>query len=179
MRKFLVLFGLLFALTVNAQQMPSIAGVTFGWSYSSCKRVLDNRFNNGESSYQSYSDELSYYNVSFGGYRFNYVNFDFQSDGSRTYLYYISFVCSFEVSDSKSATSFRDSLYETYKQKYEFRWSGEDDGYKYYVLGHDPHDPDNGFIIISTMKSTNGKGEMKLFTSVSYTTSFIDPVDEI
>lgn len=177
---------LLFILSIHcdlfSQNMPSVAGVEFGSTYETCKSILDVRFNGGESSYQSEKNTLSYSgNISFGGETFDYVNFGFQSDGRLTYLNHIEFVSRFDQSDTESAKIMRDRLFLTFKEKYDFRWSKKDyQGFLYYVLGHDPINKEDGFVVISTCRGKTKGGENKVWTEVTYgPTQFISVSDEI
>lgn len=168
-------------LNISAQEMPSVAGVTYGWSYDKCKRVLDNKFNGGDNSYQLDKNKLQYRNIPFANSFFDYVDFNFQSDGSTTYLSSVYFVSSYDLSEIESAKKQRDQLYRLYSKKYEYRWDGKDEnGFKYYVLGYHPQNVDNGFIVISTWKGKNNGGIMKYWTQVAYTgIDFVKPTDEI
>ena len=177
---------LLFILSIHcdlfSQNMPSVAGVEFGSTYEICKDILDMKFNGGESSYQSEKNALYYYgNISFGGETFDYVNFGFQSDGTRTYLNYIEFVSRFDIPDTEGAKKQRDRLLLTFKDKYEFRWSKPNDqGFYHYVLGYDPINKEDGFVVISTRKGKTKGGEYKIWTEVTYGPFyFVKPTDEI
>ena len=117
------------------KSLPTVVGVRFGDNYTSCKRVLDKRFNGGRDSYQYSTNKLRYDDVSFAGERFDYVDFEFQVEGNATYLYFISFVSRFNLSSDEYAKQQRDRLYTVFLQKYEFRWSGTDkDGFKYWTV---------------------------------------------
>lgn len=162
--------------------MPSVAGVKFGWSYSQCKQILDNRFNGGKISNQYVPNELYYNDVYFANEYFSYVRFRFQVDSSNnTYLSYISFFASFDINDTKNVKNKRDRLFNFYKEKYEFRWSDVDkDGWKYYVLGYDPFKIEDGFVVIAASKMDTQAGVPKLWTELHYgPINFIDPQDEI
>jgi len=158
-----------------------VVGVQFGWSLSKCKSILDKRFNNGEDSYQLNKNVLTYYDIDFANETFNYVIFSFQNDGTHTYLSSILFNSRFNLDQAKYAKGQRDRLFEVFSKKYNYRWQGTDDnGYKYYVLGEDPKNKENGFIVISTGKGKTNKGETKLWTTVTYgPIPFINLNDEI
>ncbi|MCD7721761.1 MAG: hypothetical protein LUI09_05980 [Prevotellaceae bacterium] len=166
---------------LSARDMPAIAGVSFGSSYQSCKDFLDRRFNGGKSSYQSDANRLTYYEVEFGGQYYSYVEFEFQTDGYSTFLSYIEFDIRYEVSEVEAAKKKRDALYAIYSNKYDFRWDGTtDDGFKYYILGHDPLSYENGFVGIGITKAKTKAGDMKIWVNVSYgPVNFINPIDEI
>lgn len=175
------IFLLICELSSNAQTMPSVAGVTFGQSYENCKSILDKQYNNGETSYQLTANELHYTDIRFGGSYFDYVEFDFQVVGGVSHLCRIEFVSRFDLSDSKMAKAQRDALLDTFKDKYEFRWDGKnDDGYVYYVLGHNPVKTEDGFVVIQTYKGKSNGGKLFLWTTVTYGPVYtIDPTDEI
>ena len=166
-----------------AETFPSVAGVTFGNSYDTCKFILDRRFNRGKKSYQSSALRLTYYNISFAGEEFDYVDFIFQSEGTRTYLSQVQFSCGFSLTSNslEDAKSMRDRLYKTFSEKYEFRWSGTNkDGFKYYVLGYSPNDDNDGFVVIGVYKIETKGGTMKYWAEVSYgPVNFIDSIGEI
>lgn len=180
-KQLILLFAILIPITLFSQDMPSVAGVEFGSTYESCKITLDNRYNGGTSSYQSENNTLCYNNVNFGGESFDYVNFCFQNDGNKTYLYYIEFVSRFNLTDAKYAKDQRDRLFSTFKEKYDFRWKNTDsDGFICYVLGHDPQNKENGFVAIQTEKRKTKGGDEKIWTVVSYgPVKFINVTDEI
>ena len=164
-----------------SQEMPTVAGVEYGWSYEQCKKVLDNRFNAGKDSYQLDSNTLNYKNINFANEYFDYVNFNFQSNGKRSYLYEIEFEQKFDLSDEEMAKYERDKLEKVYEQKYELRWTKKNEyGFEYYVLGHNPNNKDDGFIIIGIDKDKTRAGVMKLWTYVFYTAvNFVNASDEI
>lgn len=168
-------------LQLKAQDLPSVAGVTFGDSYANCKAKLDKRFNGGKVSYQSTANLLEYRDITFADEHFDYVEFKFQSNGETTYLSYISFVSSFDLSNASYAKNKRDRLLKLFSGKYEIRWDGiNEDKFAYYVLGNNPNKPEDGFIVIDTNKSKNNGGQMKYWTTLSYgPVTFISPSDEI
>ena len=108
---YLCVLFLLCVITLSAQSLPTVVGVRFGDNYTSCKRVLDKRFNGGRDSYQYFTNKLRYDDVSFAGERFDYVDFEFQVDGNATYLYSIFFVSRFNLSSDEYAKQQRDRLY--------------------------------------------------------------------
>lgn len=182
MKRLLFTICLMFVVTFCvAETLPSVAGVTFGNSYDTCKSILDKRFNGGKDSYQDSPNKLTYYDVSFAGEEFDYVNFEFQAEGNATYLYYISFFRSFDLNSAEYAKRQRDRLYTVFSEKYDFRWSGTDeDGFKYYIFGHSPNKREDGFIKIKTLKGKTNGGEMKYWTYLSYgPVNFVNPSDEI
>lgn len=172
------IFLLVSVLCTNAQNMPSVAGVTFGQSYDRCKSILDSKYNNGGESYQITANKLRYNDIRFGGSYFDYVDFDFQPTCG---LCMIKFVSRFNLSESKYAKSQRDALLNTFREKYELRWDGtNDDGYRYYVLGHNPKKPDDGFVVIETYKGPSNSGKLFLWTTVTYGPVYtVDVKDEI
>ncbi len=182
MKRLLFTICLMFVVTFCvAETLPSVAGVMFGSRYSTCKTILDKRFNGGKDSYQTSPNKLTYYDVSFAGEEFDYVNFEFQAEGNATYLYYISFFRSFDLNSAEYAKRQRDRLYTVFSEKYDFRWSGTDeDGFKYYIFGHSPNKREDGFINIKTLKGKTNGGEMKYWTNLSYgPVNFVNPSDEI
>lgn len=183
MKRFLftIILMLAFASLGKTQGLPSVAGVTFGSRYSACKTILDQRFNGGKDSYQTFPNKLTYNDVSFAGERFDYVDFEFQVEGNATYLYYISFYSRFDLNSAEYAKLQRDRLYTVFSGKYDFRWSGTDkDGFKYYIFGHSPNNRENGFINIGTSKIETQGGKMKYWTILSYgPVNFVNPSDEI
>ena len=178
---YLCVLFLLCVITLSAQSLPTVVGVRFGDNYTSCKRVLDQRFNGGKDSYQNSTNKLTYYDVSFAGEQFDYVDFDFQVEGSATYLYSIFFASRFNLNSAEYAKRQRDRLYTVFLEKYDFRWSGTDkDGFKYYIFGHSPNNRENGFINIRTSKGETKGGEMKYWTTLSYgPVNFVNLSDEI
>ena len=178
---FLLFFTSSTLLATAQEEMPSVAGVKLGESYSTCKVKLDKRFNGGKESYPITANELTYYNVTFADEYFDYVDFYFQTDGTVTRLSCIVFTKSFDLADVEYAKEQRDRLFKSYSDKYEVRWDGVDkNDFKYYVLGHNPIKPEEGLIVIGITKGKNNKGEMKLWTKVSYgPVLLINPTDEI
>lgn len=178
---YLCVLFLLCVITLSAQSLPTVVGVRFGDNYTSCKRVLDKRFNGGRDSYQNSTNKLTYYDVSFAGEQFDYVDFDFQVEGSATYLYSIFFASRFNLNSAEYAKRQRDRLYTVFLEKYDFRWSGTDkDGFKYYIFGHSPNNREDGFINIRTSKGETKGGEMKYWTTLSYgPVNFVNLSDEI
>lgn len=77
MRHFIFIVFIFIFCNIKAQE---VAGVSFGMSYDQCKAILDKKFNNGKSSYQSESNKLSYYDVLFAGETFSSLTCKFQSD---------------------------------------------------------------------------------------------------
>lgn len=100
---YLCVLFLLCVIPLSAQSLPTVVGVRFGDNYTSCKRVLDQRFNGGKDSYQNSTNKLTYYDVLFADEQFDYVNFEFQAEGNATYLYFISFFRSFNLSSVEYA----------------------------------------------------------------------------
>ena len=178
---YLCVLFLLCVIPLSAQSLPIVVGVRFGDNYTSCKRVLDQRFNGGKDSYQNSTNKLTYYDVSFAGEQFDYVDFDFQVEGSARYLYSIFFASRFNLNSAEYAKRQRDRLYTVFLEKYDFRWSGTDkDGFKYYIFGHSPNNRENGFINIRTSKGETKGGEMKYWTTLSYgPVNFVNLSDEI
>ncbi len=178
---YLCVLFLLCVIPLSAQSLPTVVGVRFGDNYTSCKRVLDQRFNGGKDSYQNSTNKLTYYDVLFADEQFDYVNFEFQAEGNATYLYFISFFRSFNLSSVEYAKQQRDRLYTVFSEKYDFRWSGTgEDGFKYYIFGHSPNNREDGFINIKTSKGKTRGGEMKYWTTLSYgPVNFVNPSDEI
>lgn len=176
-----IILMLAFASLGRTQGLPSVAGVTFGSRYSACKTILDKRFNGGKDSYQYSTNKLTYYDVSFAGEQFDYVEFEFQVEGNATYLYFISFFSRFNLNSAEYAKRQRDRLYTVFLEKYDFRWSGTNkDGFKYYIFGYSPNNREDGFINIKTFKGETKGGEMKYWTTLSYgPVNFVNPSDEI
>lgn len=156
-----------------------VAGVFFGESYEHAKKTLDKRFNGGEDSFQTEKNELNYYKVSFGGEYFDNAEFEFQTDGTLTYLSFIVFQKHFELNELKEAKEMRDRLSWTYYSKYKSIHEDIDDkGFKYYRL---PKEDNGRFnITIALSKDKNKKGDMKYWVMVFYGPEYtIDPTDEI
>lgn len=183
MKKALLVFiiAMLNLATSFAQSYPVVAGVEFGSTYENCKKVLDKRFNNGKESYQSTPNQIEYFNIEFGGEHFDYCTFYFQNDVNRTFLYYIEFVSSFALDEMQYAKDKRDRIYEAYLEKYPFRCQRKDeDGFLYYVLGHNPLKEEDGFVVIEAFKDKTKAGNMKYWTKVFYgPVNFVKPTDEI
>lgn len=160
-----------------AQKMPSIADVDFASSYLTCKEKFDNRFNGGQISQQESTNVLKYFDVKFADNLFNWVTFGFQRDvNGNSFLNSADFMIFYKLDESEKAKQKRDELFEFYKQKYEFRWSDiGKDGWKYYVLGHDPVTYENGLVVIYIIQTPE-----YLFLDVAYgPIDFIKPQDEI
>lgn len=181
MKYFILTCVFLFANLCAKADMPIVCGVQFGSTYEQAKVILDKKYNGGNKSYQSDKNKITYYDIRFAGEVFDYVDFEFSSNGVRTFLENIYFYSRFNLSDAKYAKAKRDRLLEEFKNKYEYRWDiTDDDGYKHYVLGHDPFNYADGLIIIKTSKSKTKGGEMKLWTIVSYNCNgFVKTEDEI
>ena len=180
-RLIFIVIAIICTLQNVAQEMPTVAGVTFGDSYGACKTKLDKRFNGGKESYQSTPNELTYFDIDFAGESFSYVSFFFQTNGSRTYLSAIRFYCRYSIEDIDYAKAKRDRLYKLFMDKYDFRWSGTDkNGLKYYVLGHSPNDKKDGLVVIDVSKDRTKGGDMQYWTQIAYgPIDFINPTDEI
>lgn len=177
MKKIFVALILCFHLSICYLQ--SIAGVQFGMSYDECKVLLDNKFENGNKSYQLEKNELDYYGVYFAGEFFSHAAFYFQNDGKRSYLKNIFFFRHFSLTESNKAKSMRDRLFDLYSNKY--------DGVDSYIADNDYRafywdikNEDDYSISISIDKDKNNKGEMKLWVMVVYLgKNFIKAEDEI
>lgn len=178
MKQIMLLLLLMTTLKSYSQNYPSIAGVKFGTDYKTCKEKFDNRFNRGQNSEQESVNFLLKYNtVSFADTFFDWVEFGFQTDiYGKSYLASADFIISYNLTEKENVKKKRDELFDFYKQKYDFRWSGVDDnGWKYYVLGHDPINPDAGLIAIGVIQTPQ-----YLFLSVGYgPINFIDQKEEI
>ena len=179
MKKLLIILCFVFSsLFLFAQDMPSISGVDFGTSYSICKEKFDNKFNNGQISEQSKTTTLNYYSTFFAGYYFDIITFGFSNDttGSSHLCSADFFICYTGTNKAERAKKRRDELFNFYRSKYKFRWSGIDDnGWKYYVLGYDPYNEEDGLIAISIIEF---QGD--LYVNIGYgPISFISPLDEI
>lgn len=166
---------------IIAQELPTVAGVTFGDNYEACKAKLDKRFNGGEDSHQGTSNELTYYNVNFAGESFSSASFFFQTNGNNTYLSAIGFFCKYNLRDLNHAKAKRDRLYKLFIDKYDFRWSNTNkNGLKYYVFGHSPNDENDGFVVVGISKEGTKDGDMKYWTQIIYgPVNFVNPTDEI
>ena len=169
------------ALQIVAQEMPKVAGVEFGWPYSKCKRILDNKFNGCDDSYQLEKNRLEYRNISFAGSNFDYVDFYFEANENATYLSTIRFVSGYDLDDLSSAKLQLEDLRKVYSEKYEFRWSKTDDQkLPCYVFGHNPREQEKGLVVISIEKIKNGKGDMRYWTMITYIVSgFVKLTDDI
>ena len=182
MKKLLFILFLALCKTISvAQPRPSVAGVTFGDNYISCKSKLDKRFNGDNNSYQLTANMLRYRDITFADEHFDYVEFKFQSNDKITYLSSITFVSSFDLEDADYAKKKRDRLLKLFSEKYEIRWDGiNEDKFAYYVLGYNPRKKEDGFIVIDTYKGKNNGGETKCWTTLNYgPVNFINPSDEI
>ncbi len=176
----LISIMMVLALGAKAQQMPSVAGVTFGWSYEQCKLLLDAKFNDGNPSVQYESNELTYNDITLGGIHYDYATFYFETDGTRDYLFYITLYESFDLSDSSSADKSLDKIRALYGRKYDYRWKGGNDSDSFYIYGHDPIHANEGFVQIGKMKDETRGGDMKLWIYVYYgPIHIVDPIDEI
>lgn len=176
-RIFILYLFFILQLAAFAQKIPSIAGVDFASSYSTCKEKFDNKFNGGQTSYQESANLLKYFNVRFADNFFDWVTFGFQRDtNGNSLLNSADFIIFYKLNESEKAKQKRDELFAFYKQKYEFRWSDiGKDGWKYYVLGYDPIISENGFITICIIQTPE-----YLFLDVAYgPINFINPQDEI
>ena len=175
MRHFILLVFIFIFGNIKAQE---VAGVSFGMSYEKCKEILDKKFNNGESSYQSASNELSYYDILFAGESFSSLTCKFQSDKKGTYLNFISFQKRFDLNDVEYAKTVRDRLFDLYSQKYgEGSSFIRNDGFKEYYF---PYGNIGDFIAIFTYKGKSIGGGMYIWTMVNYgPVNIIKPTDEI
>lgn len=175
MRHFILLVFIFIFGNIKAQE---VAGVSFGMSYEKCKEILDKKFNNGDRSYQSASNELNYYHVLFAGETFSSLTCAFQSDKKGTYLNFISFQKRFNLNEVEEAKAARDRLFDLYSQKYDNGHSYiRNDGFKeyYFPYGNIPF-----FINITTNKGESNGGRMYIWTLVNYgPINIINPTDEI
>ena len=178
MKRLFLLFCTL--LPFAAAMCQEVAGVRFGQSYQECKRSLDQKFNGGESSYQSEPNKLVYYDVTFGGEYFYSAQFDFQSDAANTYLYHISFSVSYDDNqEGFNKTVFKtERLNKLYSKKYKQTGSEcDEDGLPYYFFKYQDNDY---FVSVFMSKGKNRKGEEKFWATVDYGPVYsIDPQDEI
>ena len=179
MKKFIATLTFVFFcnLWALAQDMPRIAGVKFGSSYSVCKEKFDNRVNRGIISEQKSQNMLKYSLVNFADMFFDRAIFGFQTDTEGvTYLNSADFMIYYDINDSENAKKKRDELFEFYKSKYKVRWSDTNkEGWKYYVLGNDPVSPENGLVAISIIQMPRC-----LYVNVGYgPINFVNPLDEI
>ncbi len=197
MKKLIFITLCIIALSAKAQtdsisdnSLPSFAGVSFGMDYFSCKKILDDRFNQGKYSVQGKINKtLEYQNVTFGGEHFDLVFFDFQLEGTTTYLSSAEFFVTYPVSESESAKKQRDRLFNSYSKKYKLLKEDTDrNGYKYYNLGENPFDPNSSLVSIGILKHEGEDGTPLLTSFVLYgPVNFIkqdddksvNPIDEI
>ena len=175
MRHFIFIVFIFIFCNIKAQE---VAGVSFGMSYEQCKAILDKKFNNGKSSYQSESNKLNYYDVLFAGEEFQYLTCEFQSDKKNSYLNFISFCKRFDLNDVEYAKTVRDRLFDLYSQKYDNgHYFIRDDGFIQYVF---QYGTTQNFINIVTFKGKSNGGEMYIWTLVNYgPIDVINPTSEI
>jgi hypothetical protein len=175
MRHFILLVFIFIFCNINAQE---VAGVSFGMSYDQCKAILDKKFNNGKSSYQSESNKLNYHDVLFAGVEFQHLTCEFQSDKKKTHLNFISFQKRFDLNDVEVAKTVCDGLFDLYSRKYDNgHYFIRDDGFKQYVF---PYGTIQNFINIVTLKGKSKGGEMYIWTLVNYgPIDVINPTSEI
>ena len=164
-----ILILLLFLPALCHAQLPTILGIEFGSSYKNVKQILDARFNNGTSSYQSSTRELDYYDVEVGGMNFAVATFGFSNINGTPRLDYVVIYNSFDINNVTSAKSDRDYIKDIYSKKYKLRSFKADDGFINYSTEIFDEDGDSSvYINIYTYKGKTKGGTPKYFSGVKY-----------
>lgn len=115
-------------------QIKSICGVDFGMTREEASEILRNKF--GAPIYNPNDNIISYEKIKYGGIDFDFVHFNFQSDGKKTYLNSCIF-----VKDAKDKTK-AEKIIELYRdilsKKYKLVESMTSNGFKCYGGGVSP-----------------------------------------
>lgn len=141
----------IFAQDNNKKWRPEITctevcGVRFGSSYETAKEILKRKY--GEPDYfETNENTIVYHYKSYGGMNFTFISFDFQRDG--TFSYMNQCVMGYECKTAEEAKEKRDAIWDKAKKKYPFcHWDIDDNGFKYYESGCSPLGGfGNGFIV--------------------------------
>lgn len=176
MRNKIVLCVVLLLCSVYAMgQDFKVAGCYKWQTYASCKRILDERFNGGADSYQMSANEITYYDVRFGGVDYDVAVFGF----SQGHLETIEFYSNFDPSDVKGAKSYREYVLNRVADagSYGFETYTNDDGFKCYNLMvkiNGPYDAtwmkhEYGVSVeVRAFRSENNAGKNRIFVGLFY-----------
>lgn len=180
MRKKILLCVVLLLSSVCAMgQEFKVAGCYKWQSYASCKRILDERFNGGVDSYQRSANEITYYDVRFGGVDYDVAQFGF----GQGHLETIEFYSNFDPGDVKGAKSYREYVLDKVADagSYGIDKYINDDGFKCYKF---PIKFKNGYqgpysgtwmereygcsVEVRAFRSKNKEGKNRIFVGLFY-----------
>ena len=121
---------------VANQTCTEVCGVRFGSSYENAKEILEGKY--GEPDYMlTDENRIVYHYKSYGGMTFTYMSFNFQRDGTLSYMNQC--VMGYECKTAEDAKNKRDAIWTKARSKYFAGREGIDDnGFKYYESGCSP-----------------------------------------
>lgn len=136
-----------------AQVITKICGVEFGDSYNNAERILENKF--GEKDYLlSDRTQIVFKNKLYAGIYWNYLGFEFQSDGNKSYFNRCILVQ--ECKTAAEAIKKRDAIKEKMEDKYDIEKRKDEDGFLSYRGGMNPTNPFLSGFVIGIIKLENG-----------------------
>ena len=174
MKRLFMIF-LLFISSISSYSYEFKIAGCYKWQlYSSCKKILDRRFNDGEESYQSNKKNISYYDITFGDVRYDIAEFHFE----QSHLVGASFYMYLEPNEVSKAKTCRDYIYNKYFGRDKYVASHEftnDDGFKCYELLAKADGPnfyqlkdDDLEAYITVSRDKKRRGEKKLYVGIYY-----------
>lgn len=157
MKKVLLLLALLIA--SSNMYCQSVLGIPFGSSYDAVVVSLKERF--GTKDVYDTGGDVEVYNISLGGFRFNFGEFSFQRSEVVSYFNHAFFQRNYKTDEVEDAKADRDYLYSLLKGKYANDFLKEyknEQGFKCYMFGTNPKDESMplGYIILKRAKSKGG-----------------------
>lgn len=162
-RAVLVVITLCLSLYIGAQ---SILGIPFGSSYQTTKECLESRF--GSHKVVEDGGKLVALEPVVGGHEFKSGEFYFQRRGQDSWLNEVFFQIWFNTTETETAKYMRDQIAETLEEKYDVKTIINDQGFKVYVFGTNPKDPDDALGSLYISKSKGNDGKLRLYLILYY-----------
>lgn len=150
-------------------EVPKVCGIEFGSSYDHVKKKLEDRY--GLYNVIENKGNLSIIDANVGEFKFNFLNFEFQREGNRSYFYYSCFSKYFQIKDFATAITIRDLLWNDIKRKYEDIYIEEyenSNGYRCYKFGINPLDSNRVLGLVTLEKAFGNDGEERIYLNLTY-----------
>lgn len=147
----------------------SVLGIPFGTSYYETLDALRQRF--GRFSVHEDQGNLQIYDFKMGDFEFKFGELGFQYSGGKSYLNSAHFQTWFASNETALAKNNRDYLYYLISQKYEDESLKEFqglDGFKNYLFGHSPKDPNSSLGAIYIERGEGNDGVKRLYLNLYY-----------
>lgn len=142
MKRYLMIL-LVLAFALNAIAQTSIAGVSFGSTYSEASKILQEKFGKPDTEEK---DQLIFVGKGYGGFYFDLLIFGFQYGDGRSYLNKCIFLKAFKT--SSEAKEFREIFAQKLGKDYTLNEYVGNNKFKGYKGGSDPTDDESfGFFL--------------------------------